>query len=113
MLQPGNRMTHTKNKAKGSPALSFLKRKLTDMLYQLVGRHIFAAQSRGNGFAPKLAVALLGIDEMQTKGQIQSHHERSVPFLQSKVRAKISTKQIPDIAQHKSAGADTNWWKCY
>ena len=29
-------MTHTKNKAKGSPALSFLKRELTDMLYQLV-----------------------------------------------------------------------------
>ena len=60
------------------------------MLYQLVGRHIFVAQSRGNGFAPKLAVALLGIDEMQTKGQIQSQHERSVPFLQMcKVRGEI------------------------
>ena len=83
-------MTHTKNKAKGSPAISFLKQKLTDMLYQLVGRHIFVAQSRGNGFASRLAVALLGIDEMQTKGQIQSHHERSVPVLQMcKVRGEI------------------------
>eukprot|EP00435_Cladocopium_sp_Y103_P020483 s992_g5.t1 len=90
-------MTHAKHKTKGSPALAFLKQKLTDILSQLVGQHVFVAQSRGSGFAPKLAVALLRIDKMQTKVQIQSHHGRSVALLEMcKVRGEISTKEIGD-----------------
>ena len=72
-------MTHAKigERAVGSV---ILKRKLADMLYQLVGPQFFVVQSRGNRFAPKPALVLLGVEERQTEGHIQSHHERSVSF---------------------------------